>query len=356
LEIKSLEKNLFFFPNMKHPDFKNLSKKELKDYINANGFFCNAAIDKTETNAPAGLQEQIPEGAIYFKAIASNGDLNRNGYIIREKALKNAIKQYMENPVVLLQHDMNQPVGRVLRAQSGQDGITIEGYIFDEYTNGRFSRGLFNAVSTGHLTDALEFQNEATGEIITEEEFKALPWEEKENGNWVMAVTALDWLENSIVSIGANRKSLVKNKDLVKNYVEALKNEAKEEEEEENEDKKEEEQSQKTEPAEKPADEKEKVENPSAEDGKAENAVQSKESAVIEVSREEVKQVNEAILFLANKVKEQQGKISALESALDNIPIRKGLIVTAQNFKPKEEKPKSWLGSILEENGINLNS
>lgn len=359
------------------PDFKNFSKKELKAYVNEHGFFSNALIDKTDTNAPAGLKEQIPEGAIYFKAIASNGDLNRNGYIIREKAFKAAIEQYMTNPVILLQHDMNQPVGRVLRAHGGQEGIQIEGYIFDEYTNGRFSKNLFNAVSTGHLTEALEFENEATHEVITEEEFRALPWEEKENGNWVMAVTSLDWLENSIVSIGANRKSLVKNKDLVKNYVESLKNEVqeedkpKEEKEVENkeivtEEKKSEEEIPQNNQAqtEKSADEKEVVETPSAEvRDKSANGVVSQESATIEVSKEEVKQVNDALLALANLAKTQKEEITglknqveSLKTALDNIPMRKGLVLVPGSLKAKEEPKRNWLGTLLEANGVPVNN
>ena len=206
---------------MKH-DLKKMNKKQLKDYVNSNGFFTSALIQKNAA-VPSILKDLIPEGATYFKAIASNGELNRNGYIIREAALKKAIGGYMENAVILLQHDMDQPIGRGLTARVTKEGVVIEGFVYDELTNGRFSKGLFNAVSTGHITEAVEFQNEATGAVIDEETFRALPWEEKVNGNWIMAVTALDWLENSIVSIGANRKSLVLAKDLVKNYVEALK-------------------------------------------------------------------------------------------------------------------------------------
>lgn len=354
------------------PDFKNFSKKELKDYVNEHGFFSNALIDRTETNAPAGLKDQIPEGAMYFKAIASNGDLNRNGYIIREKAFKAAIQQYMENPVILLQHDMNQPVGRVLRANGGQEGIQIEGYIYDEYTNNRFSKGLFNAVSTGHLTEGLEFQNETTNEVITEEEFQALPWKDKSSGAWVMAVTALDWLENSIVSIGANRKSLVKNKDLVKNYVEALKNEAGESDEEKK--KKEEEAKAKEEKEKQEALKNNQIETKKSEDATvvvetppapipaAENAAKVEESKTIEVSTEEVKQVNEALMTLANLAKSQNAEIvslktqvESLKTALNNIPVRKGLIFAPGSPKAKEEPKKNWLGELFEANGLPVN-
>jgi chromosome segregation ATPase len=199
--------------------------------------------------------------------------------------------------------------------------------------------------------------------VISEDEFRNLPWEEKESGNWVMAVTSLDWLENSIVSIGANRKSLVKNKDLVKNYVEALKNEMQEGEEE----RKEEAEDQKNEinqtQTEKKEDEKEAVETPPTIDEKAENAVTPKESDTIEVSKEEVKQVNEALLNLAKIAENQKAEIASLKTqvetlknALDNIPVRKGLIVTNQNFKSQEKsKPSGWLGELFEANGISLN-
>lgn len=398
---------------MKH-DLKKMTKKQLKDYVNSNGFFTSAVIDKNAIT-PSSLKDRIPEGAVYFRAIASNGELNRNGYIIRESALKKAIAGYMENAVILLQHDMDQPVGRGLTAKVTKEGVVIEGFIYDHLTNGRFGLGLFNAVSTGHLTEAVEFQSESTGKVISEEDFRALSWEEKMNGDWIMAVTALDWLENSIVSIGANRKSLVLAKDLVKNYVEALKfeedadnaeiampaaskNEADEDEGDEVEDDEEEieeeveeveevegteeeepkdevvegeskdepeeveEEEKPTEPIETPTseetDETDVAETPVAEDPSGEtNAPKLPESDSLVLTKEEVKEFNGVVQNLIDLLEAEKNKVAALNKVLDSIPMPKGVVLAhaAGNNGPTAKKP-SAIGALFHANGIKVNS
>ena len=49
-----------------------------------------------EKNAPIEFEDKIPEGAMYFEGIASNGDLNRNGYMIRPDAWRSAIDSFLE--------------------------------------------------------------------------------------------------------------------------------------------------------------------------------------------------------------------------------------------------------------------
>lgn len=391
-----------------------MSKKELKDYVNANGFFTSAMIQR-EVNAPSALKDQIPEGAIYFKAIASNGELNRNGYIIRESAWKPAIAGYMENPIVLLQHDMDQPVGHVLTARVGKEGLVIEGYVYDEHTDGRFGKNLFNAISTGHLTEEIEFENTATGQILSEEEFRALPWEEKISEQWVMAVTALDWLENSIVSIGANRKSMILGKDLVKNYVEAMrKNDVEDEEdiEDEGDEFEDEEETLATrkvekaeveeeegaedekdgagdeeEGAEEAPEEEEEIEEEAPEEGaptetietpgeggeedetgKVEippadtpggetNALKVPESETLTLTKEEVKQFNGIVSGLINALEAEKAKTTALKATLNSIPKPKGFVIAnLPGHAGSAPKKESALQTILQANGIKLNT
>lgn len=192
---------------------KKISKKVLKEAINKKGFWNSMKIDLV-TNAPAELKEQIPEGATYFEGIVSNGELNRNGYIIRPEALKNSLDVFMSNPVILLMHNTTEPIGRALSAEvrpnkKSKDEVFVRGYVYDDLTGGRFSRNLFKALSTGHITLEREFENTKTGEVLSEEEFRKFNWEEQYNGDWVVAVTKLEWVEFSLVSIGSNRKSLV---------------------------------------------------------------------------------------------------------------------------------------------------
>lgn len=173
-----------------------------------------------QANAPSDLASLVPEGATYFEGVVSNGELNRNGYIIRPQALIDSLAVFMLNPIILLQHNTDEPVGRALGATVRGSGPTqevfVQGYVFDDLTEGRFSRGLFKALSTGHLTLDVEFENTETGEILSKEEFEKFNWEERTNGKWQMAVTKLEWVEFSLVAIGSNRKSLVTRTNAIK--------------------------------------------------------------------------------------------------------------------------------------------
>lgn len=203
-----------------------MKKKLLKKFLNENGFFYNSMKLDTSKNAPNGVA--VPEGAKYFEGVVSNGELNRNGYIIRPQALIDSLGVYMMNPIILLGHDTDQPIGRCLSASArGANGkeqeIFVTGYIFDDLTEGRFGRGLLNALSTGHITNEVEFENSETGEVLSAEEFRKFNWEEQCNGNWLMAVTKLEWVEFSSVAIGSNRKSLITSRNAIEAFVKSEK-------------------------------------------------------------------------------------------------------------------------------------
>lgn len=202
------------------------TKKAVKRDINKNGFFINMPM-KLKKNVPDEYKDNVPEGAVYFEGIASNGDINRNGYIIRENAWKDAISGYFENPVILLQHDMDKPIGQGIWAKVTKNGLEVGAYVFDEYTDKKFSRGLFRALSTGHYTMEAEFENEETKEVLSEEEFIAKYNPDRSfwtgeiipPAGWVLAVTKLEWVEFSVVSIGSNRRSMVTHQNAILHYL-----------------------------------------------------------------------------------------------------------------------------------------
>ena len=126
-------------------------KKELKDHINKNGGFIHMKLNTLEKNAPEEFEGMIPKGAMYFEGIASNGDLNRNGYIIRPSAWVSAIDSFLETGQVLFQHDQENPIGTPLDAEVNEEGeLFVKGYVFDteEYTQNRISKGLVRGLST----------------------------------------------------------------------------------------------------------------------------------------------------------------------------------------------------------------
>lgn len=86
-------------------------------------------------------QRKVPAGAIYFEGIVSNGDKNRNGYIIDSDAWffeKNKyVKDFLKTGSILWGHDDDKPIGRPLSFEKQDNGdIQVTGYVFDDiHTN-----------------------------------------------------------------------------------------------------------------------------------------------------------------------------------------------------------------------------
>jgi len=340
-----------------------LPKKELKNYVNDKGFFCAVKINKTNAPNDEKKPEGVPEGAMYFEGIASTEELNRNGYIIKIEAWRDAIAGYMENPVVLLQHDARSPIGQMLSAEITDKGLQVTGYVYDDLTEGRISRGLINALSTGHLTVDVEFKNEETGEVLTHDEFKRLNWEEQSKDYWIVMVSKLEWLETSTVTIGANRKSFITNRQLLKNYIETMhQNDTTEEVQEETTDEGTDQTDTTLEETKQEEDEKPAGETPAASEDEAENATPEEGSETVSVSVEEVQQVQNMLSNLIEVGKADKAKIANLEKAnaaltskLESIPVPKGL----SNHAVKKDDNKApqkgaALRAIFAKSGINI--
>lgn len=216
------------------------SKKALKRAINSAGFFVNAVISEQKTNVVE-LKAKIAANevnatdypgidlvpndadAIYFRGIASNGELNRNGYIIEPSAWDEAIPEYLgTNPTILLQHDRERPIGRCVWAErTNTDGgqLEVAGFVFDSYTDGKFGKGLFGALSTGHFDKEVIFRHEDTGEELSEDEFRRLSYEEQYSDKWIPVVKKLDFVEFSVVTMGSNRKSTITKKNAIESFL-----------------------------------------------------------------------------------------------------------------------------------------
>lgn len=87
------------------------------------------------------LKKIVPEGALYFEGIVSDGEKNRNGYIIESGAwFKDGgefVADFLATGSVLWNHDSDKPIGRPLSFYRRDDGkIGVSGYVFDDvHTN-----------------------------------------------------------------------------------------------------------------------------------------------------------------------------------------------------------------------------
>lgn len=197
---------------------KTIDKKTLKKYVNENGFYYSTEINATN-ETPEKYKKMIPEGATYIEGIVSNGKLNRNGYKIKPEAFMASVNEFMRNPVVLYQHDPERVIGQALGVELENGNIKVQAYVYDDLTDGRIARNLVKGLSTGHITKGVEFENEETGEVISEEEFKKFSWEEQMSDKWTLVVTELEWVEFSVVSIPSNRDTYITKKNTIEAYI-----------------------------------------------------------------------------------------------------------------------------------------
>lgn len=162
------------------------------------------------------LKNKVPEWALYFDGIVSDGEKNRNGYIIDPKAWfknKKFVKDFLATGSILNAHDPEQPIGRPLTFKLGDDNkVHVSGYVFDDmYTNGAIGRGLILGLSTGHITHERMFMDEDKGTMYTEDDFWKLEWSVISKMNWCVVVTNAEICEFSFVTVRSNRASVLVN-------------------------------------------------------------------------------------------------------------------------------------------------
>jgi uncharacterized protein len=77
---------------------------------------------------PAAVPSQA-DGTLILRGYASTYDRDRDGETVTPGALQAALSGYLENPVVLLQHDPARPIGRVVRGVVDNVGLWVEAHV-----------------------------------------------------------------------------------------------------------------------------------------------------------------------------------------------------------------------------------
>lgn len=150
---------------------------------------------------------------------ASTKDKDRMNDVVEPTAFEETLKQYMTNPIVLLQHDMDKPIGTVTEASIDEKGLFIKAKITED-TDGVFSKlknGVLRTFSIGYSVKDYE-----TIENVDSEG----------NYSYTNIIKMLELFEISLVSVPANPFALVKSFDSCFKAEEEI--ETKEEEKEEN--------------------------------------------------------------------------------------------------------------------------
>ena len=127
---------------------------------------------------------------------ASTKDKDRGHDIVDPQAFKNALDLYMTNPIVLLQHNMEKPIGVVTEAKIDDNGLYVKARITQDvdWVISAIKNGVLRAFSIGYKILDSEFLEEQTSD----------------GRDYANIIKDLSLFEISVVSVPMNAYSLMK--------------------------------------------------------------------------------------------------------------------------------------------------
>ena len=140
--------------------------------------------------------EEEGVSGIEIEGYASTKDKDRGHDIIDPQAFKNALDLYMTNPIVLLQHNMDKPIGVVTEATIDDNGLYIKARITQDvdWVISAIKNGVLRAFSIGYKIKDNEFLEEETSD----------------GRDYANIIKDLELFEISVVSVPMNAYSLMK--------------------------------------------------------------------------------------------------------------------------------------------------
>lgn len=155
--------------------------------------------------------------------MASTADLDRYDDIVEPKAFEETLDTYMKNPIMLLQHNSDKPIGRFDETKITDTGLEVKGivsYNEDECIK-KIQDGILGAFSIGYRPKKYEIRN-AEGELIATEKGyeKGYNWEDLYANGVVRTIKELDLVEISVVSTPANPNAVFGIEKSVKGFFE----------------------------------------------------------------------------------------------------------------------------------------
>jgi HK97 family phage prohead protease len=130
------------------------------------------------------------DGKLKIKGFASTPDIDRYDDIIQPEAFSNAMKTYMKNPIVLLGHDSNKPIGTVTEYNIDSKGLEVTCEIVNDTEDcmAKIQNKTLRGFSIGWICNDCIFREEGT--------------------KYIREVSSLDLVEISVVATPANPSTL----------------------------------------------------------------------------------------------------------------------------------------------------
>lgn len=131
---------------------------------------------------------------------ASTKDKDRMNDVVEPTAFEETLKQYMTNPIVLLQHDMDKPIGNVVEASIDEKWLFIRAKITEDtdWVFSKLKNGVLRTFSIWYRVKDFE----TVENVNADGEY-----------SYTNIIKSLELFEISIVSVPANPFALVKSFD-----------------------------------------------------------------------------------------------------------------------------------------------
>jgi len=110
---------------------------------------------------------------LHIAGMASTNNTDRVGDIIESEAwTKGGIQNYLNNPVILFNHDYNQPIGRAVSLGTNDDGLQLKAKIAKSagHVGELIKEGVLGAFSVGFRVKDAEYMTESDGYRIKDAE------------------------------------------------------------------------------------------------------------------------------------------------------------------------------------------
>ena len=157
------------------------------------------------------VQTSEKERKVLIRGLASTSNLDRYSDIVEPGAFAKSIATYMLNPVMLLQHNHEKPIGRFLSANIVPNGIEVVGEILhnEDEVMEKVEKGVMSAFSIGYIPKKYEVRSPDGVLLATEEGIvESAPMNALFDTKNTRVIKELDLLEISIVSSPANAQSV----------------------------------------------------------------------------------------------------------------------------------------------------
>ena len=146
------------------------------------------------------MSKKFTFGATFTKSVSEDGDesiiiegkastnaTDRVGDVIISNAWDNdGLTNFKKNPIILFNHNYDEPIGRAVEITSEEDGLNLKAEITDPKIVKLISKGVLNAFSVGFIPKDLDY--------------------DRVNGGFV--IKSAELLEVSVVSVPANQEAI----------------------------------------------------------------------------------------------------------------------------------------------------